>query len=59
MIAIRYTKTDGINVFSDTLHLEDDHCFTEGEIEAMKQSAYERWLAVVYYVAPEEVIEIV
>ena len=58
MIAIRYTKTDGINVFSDTLHLEDDHGFTEDEIEAMKQAAYERWLSVIYS-ATEEIVEII
>lgn len=58
MIAISYTKTDGINVFSDTLHLEDDHSFTEDEIEAMKQAAYEQWLSVIYS-ATEEIVEII
>lgn len=66
MIAISYTKTDGINVFSDALNLADDHTFTIDEIEAMKQAAYEQWLSVIYSanesvaeVVPESVTEVV
>ena len=33
--------------FSDALHLEDDHAFTDAEIEAMKQQRFDNWIAVI------------
>ncbi len=39
MIKIDFT----INGFSDALHLADDHGLTDAEIEAMKQSRYDKW----------------
>ena len=32
---------------SDALHLEDDHAFTDAEIEAMKQQRFDNWIAVI------------
>lgn len=32
--------------FCDALHLEDDHTFTDAEIEAMKQERLANWLTV-------------
>jgi len=43
-------------VYRDALYLEDNHSFTEQEIEAMKQERVDNWIAVI--TAPsEEVIE--
>lgn len=43
-------------VYRDALHLDDNHSFTEQEIEAMKQERVNNWIAVI--TAPsEEVIE--
>jgi hypothetical protein len=36
-----------INGFQDSLHLPNDHEFTDAEIEAMKQERYEKWDAFV------------
>ena len=33
--------------FSDALVLEDDHAFTDAEIEAMKQQRFDNWIAVI------------
>ena len=33
--------------FSDALHLPGDHGLSDAEIEAMKQSRYDNWLAIV------------
>lgn len=36
-----------INGFSDALNLSSDHTFTETEIQAMKQSRYDNWYALI------------
>lgn len=33
--------------FADALHLEDNHTFTDIEIEAMKQQRLDNWLVIV------------
>jgi hypothetical protein len=33
--------------FTDALHLDEDHAFTEAEIEAMKQERLSNWIAVI------------
>ena len=33
--------------FSDALVLEDDHAFTDAEIEAMKQARFDSWIAII------------
>lgn len=47
MIDIVFTMNNGIYSFTDALHLEDNHPFTEAEIEAMKQERFDNWLAIV------------
>ena len=42
-------------VFRDALHLQDDHVFTDAEIEAMKQQRVDNWIAVVEAPPVEEV----
>ena len=34
-------------VFRDAIHLQDDHTFTEADIEAMKVARRDNWLAIV------------
>jgi hypothetical protein len=34
-------------LFRDALHLDDDHTFTDDEIQAMKQERVDNWIAVV------------
>jgi hypothetical protein len=33
--------------FADAIHLPDDHTFSDGEIEAMKQQRFDNWVAIV------------
>ena len=47
MIQIRFTFETQYGPFSDALYLEEDHAFTEAEIEAMKQDRLNNWLAAV------------
>jgi hypothetical protein len=56
MIKIDFIKTseDGVYSFSDALHLPINHTYTEEEIEAMKQARFDKWLALILYVQPEE-----
>jgi len=44
---IRFTFETEFGPFSDALHLEDNHTFTEAEVEAMKQERLTNWLAMV------------
>jgi len=44
---IRFTFETEFGAFSDALHLDDDHTFTEAEVEAMKQERLANWLVVV------------
>ena len=51
MIKIDFT----IEGFSDALYLADDHGLTDAEIEAMKQSRYDKWYE--YITNPPLVVE--
>jgi hypothetical protein len=43
-------------MYRDALYLDDNHSFTEQEIEAMKQDRVDNWIAII--TAPsEEVVE--
>jgi hypothetical protein len=42
-------------LFRDALHLDDDHAFTDEEIQAMKQERVDNWIAVVTAPPAEEV----
>ena len=44
---IKFEKTDGVNVFRDAIVLADGVTMTDSEIEAMQQSRFEAWLAVI------------
>lgn len=56
MIKIEFSFDTEYGVFSDAITLEDNHSFTEQEIEAMKQERVDNWIAVVTSPS-EEVIE--
>lgn len=56
MIKIDFSFDTQYGVYSDALYLEDNHTFTEQEIEAMKQERVDNWIAVVTSPS-EEVIE--
>ena len=45
-------------VFSDALYLDDNHSFTEQEIEAMKQERVDNWIAVIESPPEPESVEI-
>lgn len=56
MIKIDFEFQTQYGVYRDALYLEDNHSFTEQEIEAMKQERVDNWISVI--TAPsEEVIE--
>lgn len=40
--------------FTDALHLDDDHTFTDEELQAMKQQRLDNWLAIMTSPAVEE-----
>lgn len=42
-------------IFRDALHLDDDHTFTDAEIQAMKQQRVDNWIAVVSAPPADEV----
>jgi hypothetical protein len=44
-------------LFRDALHLDDDHTFTDDEIQAMKQERVNNWIAVVTAPPAEEVTQ--
>lgn len=56
MIKIDFERTsaDGLIVYRDALYLEEDHSYTEEEIEAMKQARFDRWYLAV--TTPPEVM---
>lgn len=43
-----------IKGFSDALHLEDNHEFSDAEVEAMKQARYDKWFAFINTPPSEE-----
>jgi hypothetical protein len=56
MIKLDFEFQTQYGVYRDALYLEDNHSFTEQDIEAMKQERVDNWIAVI--TAPsEEVIE--
>lgn len=44
---IRFTFDTAFGQFSDALYLDEDHTFTDAEVDAMKQERLTNWLAVV------------
>ena len=47
MVKIDFSFYSQYGTFADALHLEDNHAFTDAEIEAMKQARFDNWLAVI------------
>jgi hypothetical protein len=45
VITFKYETKYG--VYGDALHLNDDHTFTEDEIENMKQERLNNWLSII------------
>ena len=43
MIKIDFVIEQNGERFADALHLEDNHTFTDEEIEAMKQARFDNW----------------
>lgn len=44
---IPFEITQNKYTLRDALHLEDDHTFTDVEIEQMKQARFDNWYAVI------------
>jgi hypothetical protein len=47
MIKIDFVIEQNGYSFGDALHLEDDHTFTDEQIEAMKQARFDNWYAFI------------
>ena len=55
IMKIDFSFPSQYGTFSDALVLEDDHAFTDAEIEAMKQARFDNWIAVITAPPSEEV----
>jgi len=47
MIKIDFSFSSQYGTFSDALHLLDDHGLSNEQIEAMKQTRFDNWVAVI------------
>lgn len=47
MIKIDFTKTDGTYTLQDAIYLPDDHALTDADIEVMKQTRFDNWVAII------------
>jgi hypothetical protein len=56
MIKIDFEFNTEHGIYRDALHLDDNHSFTEQEIEAMKQERVNNWINIVIN-PPIEVLE--
>lgn len=56
MIKIDFVIEQNGYSFGDALHLEDDHTFTDEQIEAMKQARFDNWYAFITRVPDGEQI---
>ena len=54
---INFTFDTEYGVFSDAITLEDNHTFTDNEIEVMKQERLVNWIAIITTPSLEEVVE--
>ena len=54
---IDFSFSSQYGTFSDALHLEDDHAFTNAEIEAMKQQRFDNWVAMITAPQPDYVLD--
>ena len=45
MIKIDFSKThETYGTFADAIHLDENHTYTDDEIEAMKQQRFDNWV---------------
>jgi len=51
---IDFSFSSQYGTFSDALVLEDNHAFTNAEIEAMKQQRFDNWIAMITAPSVEE-----
>jgi hypothetical protein len=54
---IRFNYETKYGVFSDALNLEDDHGYTEAELETMKEARRDSWVAYIDSTQVSEVQE--
>jgi uncharacterized protein YkuJ len=54
MIKIDFVLEQNGETFCDALYLEDDHTFTNEEIEAMKQNRFDKFYSLINAVSAEE-----
>jgi hypothetical protein len=47
IMKIDFSFSSQYGTFSDALVLEDNHAFTDAEIEAIKQQRFDNWIAVI------------
>lgn len=49
MIKIDFEKTseDGLLIYRDAIILADDHTYSDEDIEAMKQSRFDKWYTAI------------
>ena len=57
MIKIDFSFDTQYGVYRDALYLDDNHNFTEQEIETMKQERVDNWIAVIETPSSEEIVE--
>lgn len=53
MIKIDFSFESEYGKFSDAIILPDDHSYTEAQIETMKQSRFDNWIAFIESPATE------
>jgi hypothetical protein len=58
MIKIDFEFETKYGMYRDALYLDDNHSFTEQEIEAMKQQRVNNWIAVIESPSEPESVEI-
>ena len=54
---IRFEAQTKHGVFSDALNLEDDHTFTDAELEAMKSARVAAWVNRIDNPLPEPIVD--
>jgi hypothetical protein len=52
---IIFTFKTQYGAFTDALYLDEDHTFTEAEIEAMKQERLRNWIAMIESPSTQEI----
>jgi hypothetical protein len=59
MIKIDFSKThETYGTFADALHLDENHKFTDEEIEAMKQQRFDAWVTHIVEMSNQPPVEI-